>query len=109
MNFCDLENIEGISPLFDGGDPFREWNGVYCCDLLSHALAHAPAGCAFVTVIANENTLAVALRRKVSCVVFAEGVAVSDNLLQCARRHGIAVAVSNLPAFETGCLLQRKK
>ena len=87
MKFCDLKNIEGISPLFDAGNPFREWKGVYCCDLLSHALAHAPAGCAFVTVITNENTLAVALRRNVSFVVF-------------------AVAASTLPAFETGCLLQ---
>ena len=106
MKFCDLKEIKGISPLSDGGNPFRAWKRVYCCDLLSHALAHAPAGCAFITVIANENTLAVALRREVSCVVFAEGVVVPETLLSCAKQHGIALAASTLPAFEAGLLLQ---
>lgn len=44
----------------DDSDAEREITRVFCCDLLSVAMGKAPAGCAWVTVMANINTLAVA-------------------------------------------------
>ena len=38
----------------------REITVPFCCDLLSIAMGRAPAGCAWVTVMGNMNTLAVA-------------------------------------------------
>ena len=38
----------------------REIERVFCCDLLSVAMARAPEGCAWVTVIGNANAVAVA-------------------------------------------------
>ena len=43
-----------------GTDVEREVTGTYCCDLLSIAMSRAPEGCAWVTVMGNINTLAVA-------------------------------------------------
>ena len=37
----------------------RTVDRVFCCDLLSVAMCNAPAGCAWVTVMGNINTLAV--------------------------------------------------
>ena len=107
MKFSDLSKISGILPLCDGGDSKREIKGIYCCDLLSHALAHAPSGCAWVTVMVHENSLVVALQRKISCIIFSEGMTVPDSLIECAKKHGIAVATSRLPTFETALALQK--
>ena len=79
----------------------REVSGVYCCDLLSMAMTHAPSGCAWVTVIAHLNTVAVAVLREVSCIVIAEGVAADEEVSQRAREQGVALLYSNQPAFET--------
>ncbi len=47
----------------------------FCCDLLSIAMGKAPEGCAWVTVMGNMNTLAVASLTDAACVILAEGVA----------------------------------
>ncbi len=44
----------------EGEERSREISTVFCCDLLSIAMGRAPAGCAWVTVMGNMNTLAVA-------------------------------------------------
>ena len=43
-----------------GEETDREITVPFCCDLLSIAMGRAPAGCAWVTVMGNMNTLAVA-------------------------------------------------
>ena len=43
-----------------GDDTDRSITKPFCCDLLSIAMGRAPAGCAWVTVMGNLNTLAVA-------------------------------------------------
>ena len=60
------------------GRPEREVTRVFCCDLLSIAMGRAPADCAWVTVMGNMNTLAVASLADVSCVVLAEGTALDE-------------------------------
>ena len=42
------------------GDGERKIGKVFCCDLLSIAMGRAPADCAWVTVMGNVNTIAVA-------------------------------------------------
>ena len=43
-----------------GDDTDRSITKPFCCDLLSIAMGRAPAGCVWVTVMGNLNTLAVA-------------------------------------------------
>ena len=58
-----------------GADTDRAITSVYCCDLLSVAMGHAPAGSAWVTVMGNINTLAVVALTDAACVVLAVAVA----------------------------------
>ena len=55
-----------------GDDTDRSITKPFCCDLLSIAMGRAPAGCAWVTVMGNLNTLAVAALADAACVILAE-------------------------------------
>ena len=52
-----------------GGDTARGITKTFCCDLLSIAMGRAPEGCAWVTVMGNMNTLAVASLADAACVI----------------------------------------
>lgn len=73
---------------------------VYCCDLLSFAMGKAPANCAWITVIGNVNTLAVAALADVSCIILAENAKLDNIALQKATEQGISVFYTELPSFE---------
>ena len=83
------------------GDGERKIGKVFCCDLLSIAMGRAPADCAWVTVMGNMNTLAVASLADVSCVVLAEGTALDEASVRKAEEQGISVLASERPIFET--------
>ena len=61
------KQIFGVVNLGDSLD--RQITVPFCCDLLSIAMGRAPAGCAWVTVMANMNTLAVAALTDTACVI----------------------------------------
>lgn len=73
----------------------------YCCDLLSIAMGKAPLGAAWVTVMANVNTLAVAALADVACIILAEGVLPDEQTAKKAEEQGITVLASEEPVFET--------
>ena len=58
------KQIFGVVNLGDSLD--RQITVPFCCDLLSIAMGRAPAGCAWVTVMANMNTLAKALDQEIT-------------------------------------------
>ena len=55
--------------------------GVYCCDLLSIVMGRAPADCAWVTVMGNLNSIAVAVLADTACIVLAEGMALVKSIV----------------------------
>ncbi len=77
----------------------REISSIYCCDLLSIAMAKAPMDGIWVTVMANANTLAVASLADISCVVFADGTRLTPQDSQTAKDKGINVLYTNLDIF----------
>lgn len=83
-----------------GDEPSRTISKVYCCDLLSIAMGRAPAGSAWVTVMANMNTLAVASLTDAACVILAEGAVLDDTCIQKAKAQGICVFETELPVFD---------
>ena len=83
-----------------GADPDREVTKIFCCDLLSIAMSKAPAGCVWVTVMGNRNTLAVASLADAACIVLAEGVSLDEGTLAKAGEEGIAVLATELPVFD---------
>ena len=78
----------------------REIEDIYCCDLLSVAMGKAPAASAWVTVMGNINTLAVASLADVAVLIIAEGAAVDELLITKANQQGITVLASQLPVFK---------
>lgn len=83
-----------------GTDTDSQISRVFCCDMLSIAMSRAPAGCAWVTVMGNINTLAVARLSDAACIVLAEGVSLDEPASQKAVTQGITVLSTSLPIFD---------
>lgn len=78
----------------------REITTPFCCDLLSIAMGRAPAGCAWVTVMGNMNTLAVAALTDAACVILAEGALLDETAAKKAADQDITVLKTEEPIFE---------
>lgn len=98
MNTGDILKLDGITPSVYDGD--REVSGVFCCDLLSVAMARAPEGSAWVTVMTNANVVAVASLAEVACVVLAEGFDYDEAALNAAKGK-VTLLRSSEPVYET--------
>lgn len=82
------------------GDGQRQVEGVYCCDLLSIVMGRAPADSAWVTVMGNLNSIAVAVLADVACIVLAENMPLDADALARARQENVTVLRTPLPVFE---------
>lgn len=91
----------------EGESTEREIGVPYCCDLLSIAMGRAPEGCAWVTVMGNMNTLAVASLADAACVILAEGVTLDEASVKKAAEQGITVLRTELPVFEAALTVHR--
>ena len=100
MTINDLIKDQHFDVQNAGSDPDREMTNVFCCDLLSIAMGKAPAGCAWVTVMSNINTLAVASLADAACIVLAEGIQPDDIMLNKAIEQDIPLFTTSLPVFE---------
>ena len=78
----------------------RPIQSVYCCDLLSLVMGRAPADSAWVTVMGNLNSIAVAVLADVSCIVLAEGMPLDADARARAESEGVSVVTTRLPVYE---------
>ena len=95
-----LELCEKLPITIINHEEDRAVNCVFCCDLLSVAMAKAPDDSAWVTVIGNANTVAVATLADVSCIVIAEGYSFDDAAVNAAKGK-VALLKSDKPVYET--------
>ena len=99
----------GLFTLVNEGDfPETEISRIFCCDLLSIAMSRASAGCAWVTVMGNMNTLAVASLSDAACIVLAEGVLLDEVASAKAVQQGITVLKTDLPVFDAALAIHQK-
>lgn len=92
---------QGIFDVVNQGDGLdREITTPFCCDLLSIAMGRAPSGCAWVTVMGNMNTLAVATLADAACVILAEGAVLDEIAKKKAADQDITVLSTQMPIFE---------
>lgn len=91
---CDLHAI-------NLGNADTEIKSVYCCDLLSIVMGKAPQGTAWVTIMGNMNSVAVASLAEIGMIVLADGVKPDDNAIKKASENGINLLASSEPIFET--------
>jgi len=98
MKTSDILKLDCVTPSVDGAE--KDVDGVFCCDLLSVAMARAPENSAWVTVMTNANVVAVASLAEVACVVLAEGYDYDEAALKAAKGKVILLRSSE-PVYET--------
>ena len=98
MTVSEFANKNGLSAIcLPEGE--REIEGAYVGDLLSFVMGKAQSGDAWVTIMSNQNVLAVAALTDVACVIFAEGVKPDDALTQTAKEKGINLLACDKDAY----------
>ena len=105
MKSRDLLGMKEFNILSEGNNLDREISLPYCCDLLSVAMANMPAGAAWVTVMANVNTLAVATLTDAACIILAGDTILDETGLRKVAEQGITVFRTELPIFEAALLV----
>ena len=89
MTVGELIDRDIFQVIVQGDDLSRQVTGIFCCDLLSVAMGRAPSDSAWVTVMGNVNTIAVATLADVACVVLAEGAQPDDMCRARAEQQGV--------------------
>lgn len=87
------------------GTAAGEFDGVYTGDLLSRAMSRVEVGCAWVTIMANINVVAVANLTEPAVIVLAEEVVMQQDVLDAAEENGICVMTSPMSAYEICCAI----
>ncbi len=77
----------------------REINGCYIGDLLSWVMGSAQTGDVWITIMSNINIVAVATLCDTACILLAEGVTVSDDIITTATEKGINILSSEKSAY----------
>lgn len=108
MKVKDLFQVEEFKVLNEGDNGNREISVPFCCDLLSIAMGKMPANSAWVTVMANVNTLAVATLADAACIILAEGSKLDEPALNKAKEQGITVLETQMPIFEAALAVFKK-
>ena len=104
MTVGELSKICGLSPLALPM-PDREISGCYMGDLLSWVMGRAEADNAWITIMTNQNVIAVASLADISAVILAEGVIPEEDIVTLAKNKGVNLLSSKAPAYETATLL----
>lgn len=109
MTCIELANQLNFTISNAGDGDIRTIEGIYCCDLLSIVMGHAKENDAWITVMGNMNSIAVASLSDVSCIVLSEGMVLDADGYSKAISQNICVLQSELPTYEialkiTNCL-----
>lgn len=107
MTVQDLIDTGRFACVNRGNDTEREVTCVFCCDLLSVAMGRGKEDAAWVTVMGNINTLAVASLTDMSCIILAEGAEMDAVARDKAEKEGITVLRTPEPIFETALAVHR--
>jgi len=100
MKVCEFSELCGFSPITTP-DPEREIGGCYMGDLLSWVMGRALENDAWITIMSNQNVIAVASLADVSCVILAENVVPEEDIVLLAKEKNVNLISSPLPAYET--------
>lgn len=90
MTVKELQEHLGLTALVE--DDFdREVTDCYIGDLLSWVMGRAPADSAWLTVMGNINSIAVATLADVSCIILVENAALDADARAKADMHGVNI------------------
>ncbi len=91
---CDLQPV-----VLPDGD--RAVSGVYIGDLLSWVMGRAAQGDAWLTIMSNQNIVAVATLADTACVILTEGVTPDEGVAALAEAKGVNLLCSALSSYQT--------
>lgn len=83
-------------------EPDREIEGGYIGDLLSWVMGNAQSGDVWITIMSNNNVVAVAVLVDVACVILSEGVTLDPGVLELAEKKGINIFSTAESSFSIG-------
>ena len=86
--------------VLNSADLSREISDAYAGDLLSWVMGHGQEANAWITIMSNNNVIAVASLLDFSCIILAEGVIPEDDFLTLAKEKCITVLSSKMGIFE---------
>ena len=87
-------------------DGDREISGVYIGDLLSWVMGRATSGDAWITIMSNQNIVAVATLADTACIILAEEVQPDEGVATLAEQRGINLLCSPYSAYDTALRLR---
>ena len=88
--------------------PDREIKGVYIGDLLSWVMGRAGSDDAWITIMSNINTVAVATLADTACIILAESVVPEEDVIKTAQSRGVNILSSELSAYGLAKTLAEK-
>ena len=101
MTVQEMSEQLGLKPICVS-EPDREIEGGYTGDLLSWVMGNAQAGDVWITIMSNNNVVAVAVLVDVACVVLTEGVVLDPGVLELAEKKGINIYSTEESSFCIG-------
>jgi len=89
------------------GDMEREITDGYVGDLLSWVMGRAPEDSAWLTVMGNINSIAVATLADVSCIILVENATLDDEAKEKALAHDVTILSSEENAYQLAVKLSK--
>ena len=104
MKLNEFIEKSGFKIINQSSDSDKDLSKVFCCDLLSIAMAKAPSSSVWVTVMGNVNAIAVSVLTEIGCIILAEDIQLDEQAFEKAKQQDVTVLKSNLPIFDTGLI-----
>lgn len=98
------ERLE-LKVLVKTGDMNKKVTGGYTGDLLSWVMARMPADTAWLTVMGNINSIAVASLKDAACIILTDSASLDEDAHKKAQQQGITVLSSQRNSYELGVKL----
>jgi hypothetical protein len=83
----------------------RDVDGVFVSDMLSDVMAGAKSGNLWVTVQTHKSVVPAANLVDVSAIIVTSGKNIPQDTIELASKHGIALLLTDLPAYGLICKL----
>ena len=88
-------------------EPDRTVSGAYMGDLLSWVMGRASADDAWITIMSNQNIVAVASLADTACIIVAEDVKLEREITDLALSKGVNILSSDKSIYETAVILSK--
>ena len=98
-------NLHQINEIINGTiqldcNTFHDYTNVFASDLMSDVLRYYMENTLLITGLCTLQAIRTAEISNISCIIFARGKRISDEMLQLAKENNIAIIESGLTVFE---------